>query len=90
MRKRGGVRIALSVAIALVAAAPARAASWLEMNFYLFGGPRYDAWLPACDNPLALARICPSGVNASARTSPLWPSKVFNGAPSGTLQRRTL
>ena len=55
---RGGriLATALSAAIALASAVPARAASWLEMNFYLFG-PRYDAWLPACDNPLALAKI---------------------------------
>jgi hypothetical protein len=58
MRKGGGISaMALSAAIALAAAMPARAASWLEMNFYLFNGPRYDAWLPACDNPLALAKI---------------------------------
>jgi hypothetical protein len=58
MRRRAGIlSILLSAAIALTASAPARAASWLEMNFYLFGGPRYDAWLPACDNPLALAKI---------------------------------
>jgi hypothetical protein len=58
MRKGVGIlSILLSAAIALTAAVPARAASWLEMNFYLFGGPRYDAWLPACDNPIALAKI---------------------------------
>ncbi|HLL27198.1 MAG TPA: hypothetical protein VKT73_06060 [Xanthobacteraceae bacterium] len=58
MKKSAGVLGAvLSAVLALTAAAPARAASWLEMNFYLFGGPRYDAWLPACDNPLALAKI---------------------------------
>ena len=26
------------------------------MNFGLIG-PRYDSWLPACDNPLVLAKI---------------------------------
>ena len=35
---------------------PAKSASWFEMNFGLLG-QRYDGWLPACDNPLALAKI---------------------------------
>ena len=34
----------------------AQAASWLEKNFWL-EGPRYDAVLPTCDDPSALARI---------------------------------
>jgi hypothetical protein len=46
----------LSGAIALFAIVPARAATWFEMNFGLIG-PRYDSWLPACDNPLVLAQI---------------------------------
>src|SRR5262245_29802412 len=41
---------------ALLASAPARAASWLEMNFYL-SGPRYDGVLPPCDYPAALGKI---------------------------------
>ncbi len=40
--------------IGLVAFTPARAASWLEKNFYL-SGPNYDGVLPACD--AALPRI---------------------------------
>jgi hypothetical protein len=44
------------IALTLVVAAPAQSASWLEMNFGLIG-PRYDSWLPACDNPIALAKI---------------------------------
>jgi hypothetical protein len=35
---------------------PAAAANWLEKNFYLFG-PRYDAVVPPCDWPSALAKI---------------------------------
>jgi hypothetical protein len=38
------------------AAAPARAANWLEMNFWL-SGPRYDGRVPPCDNTWALAKI---------------------------------
>jgi len=58
MRKGGGfLAVFLVTTVALAATAPARAASWLEMNSYLFGGSRYDGWLPTCDNPLALAKI---------------------------------
>jgi len=35
---------------------PAYAANWLEKNAYLIG-PRYDADLPSCDTPAALAKI---------------------------------
>jgi hypothetical protein len=35
----------------MAAAAPAKAASWLEMNFYL-SGPRYDGVLPPCEAAL--------------------------------------
>ena len=66
--------IALSAAIALTVAVPARAASWLEMNFYLFGGPRYDAWLPACDNPLALAKI---NVHFAIKEIRFWNPSLF-------------
>jgi hypothetical protein len=41
----------LILAAALMAAAPAKAASWLEMNFYL-SGPRYDGVLPPCEAAL--------------------------------------
>jgi hypothetical protein len=40
----------------LLASAPARSASWLEMNFYL-SGPRYDGVLPPCDYRPALDKI---------------------------------
>jgi hypothetical protein len=36
--------------------APARAANWFEMNFWL-SGPRYSGRLPACEDPMALAEI---------------------------------
>jgi hypothetical protein len=41
----------LILAAALMAVAPAKAASWLEMNFYL-SGPRYDGVLPPCEAAL--------------------------------------
>jgi hypothetical protein len=34
----------------------ASAANWFEMNFWL-SGPRYDAVLPACDDPAVLGKI---------------------------------
>jgi len=48
--------VALAVVLALLPADSARAASWLEMNFYL-SGPRYDGVLPPCDYREALKRI---------------------------------
>jgi hypothetical protein len=47
---------ALACALSLMAGAPARAASWLELNFYL-SGPRYEGVLPPCDYQRALDRI---------------------------------
>ncbi len=47
---------ALAAAFLVLAPGPARAASWLELNFYL-PGPRYDGVLPACDAPAALGTI---------------------------------
>jgi hypothetical protein len=44
------------VALGIAALSPARAASWLEKNFWL-SGPRYDRDMPACDYPAALDRI---------------------------------
>jgi hypothetical protein len=40
----------------LGASAPASAASLLELNFWL-SGPRYDAAVPLCDDPAALAKV---------------------------------
>jgi hypothetical protein len=53
------VRIACAaLALALGAGwlSQARAASWLEKNFWM-SGPRYDRSLPSCDYPAALDRI---------------------------------
>jgi hypothetical protein len=48
--------VALVAVLALLPANSARAASWLEENFYL-SGPRYDGVLPPCDYRAALKRI---------------------------------
>lgn len=51
----GGLRcrrlLAAVVFICLLVPAPARAANWLEMNFWL-SGPRYDGVVPGCDAAL--------------------------------------
>jgi hypothetical protein len=45
------------VALALLCvAAPAQAANWLEMNFWL-SGPRYSGRVPACEDSWALSTI---------------------------------
>jgi hypothetical protein len=45
-----------TVVLAIAWTAPAVAAGWLEKNFYL-NGPRYEADLPPCNAPAALATI---------------------------------
>lgn len=58
-RRRAAVGgLALAGALALMAAAlsPARAATWLEKNFWL-SGPNYDRDLPSCESHPALDRI---------------------------------
>ena len=49
--------VALGAALTVIACSTsAGAASWSEKNLYLIG-PRYDAVLPPCDEPSALATI---------------------------------
>jgi hypothetical protein len=48
--------MAVAAALAALTLENARAASWLEMDFYL-SGPRYEGALPPCDYPDALVRI---------------------------------
>ena len=48
--------VALASAFSVVSFSNARAASWLEKNFWL-SGPGYDRVMPACDYPPALDRI---------------------------------
>jgi len=47
---------AFAAALAALPAVPARAANWLELNFYL-AGPQYEGKLPPCDYRDALLRI---------------------------------
>ena len=42
--------------VAITSTLPARAANWLEKNFWL-SGPRYDGRLPGCEDSFALWRI---------------------------------
>ena len=48
--------VVVTALIELTRMAPARAASWLEMNFWL-SGPRYDALLPSCGDGWVLSTI---------------------------------
>ena len=50
------LNIALAVFLAAIAATPASAASFFELNFGLFG-PRYDALVPLCDDRGVLIQI---------------------------------
>jgi hypothetical protein len=52
------IRCALALAgmLACAWASPVTAASWLEQNFWL-SGPRYDAVVPACEDPAVLDKI---------------------------------
>lgn len=54
------------------ATAPARAASLFEKNFWL-EGPRYDAAVPACDDPAALGNI---QARFSAKEGTYWNSAL--------------
>jgi len=51
-----GVAIVLAVALSAVAIAQARAATWLEKNFWM-SGPEYTRDIPGCDYHPALDRI---------------------------------
>ena len=48
--------LALAISLAATSADTARAANWLEMNFWL-SGPRHDGILPSCDAEAALYKI---------------------------------
>jgi len=49
-------RLLASAVLLLACAAPASAASWIELNFGL-SGPRYDAVVPMCDTPAVIGQI---------------------------------
>jgi hypothetical protein len=56
MRWRSYALCALVCAWGLASLQTARAASWLEMNFWL-SGPRFEGVVPPCDYPDALSKI---------------------------------
>ena len=47
---------AFTAMLAALSGGSARAANWLEMNFYM-SGPHYEGILPPCDYPEALSKI---------------------------------
>jgi hypothetical protein len=53
--RRVAIGVAALVAV-MLAGVEARAASWLELNFWL-SGPRYDAIVPVCNDAGALGKI---------------------------------
>jgi len=65
-------RFALSALIVLACAAPAAAASWFELNFGL-SGPRYDAYVPLCDDRGVLGQI---SSKFSQKESVYWNSNL--------------
>ena len=69
-----GRRATLAGAFALtaMACAPATAAGLLEKNFWL-SGPRYDAVIPACEDPVALGKI---QARFSEKESRFWNSSL--------------
>jgi hypothetical protein len=56
MRCRTYIVCAFACVWAFALASSARAASWLEMNFWL-SGPRFEGVVPPCDYPDALSKI---------------------------------
>ena len=65
--------LALGLALASFAAAPADAASWLEKNFWL-SGPRYDNVVPVCEDPAVLSKIM---ARFAERERAFWQSALF-------------
>ena len=60
-----GTAFAIGASLA-ASIAPAQAAGWLERNFWL-SGPRYDAVVPLCEDPQALAKISSRFAEKEAR-----------------------
>jgi hypothetical protein len=63
----------LALALAGPGMTQADAASWLEKNFWM-SGPRYDAAVPACEDPWVLGKIM-SRFNEKERA--FWQSGLF-------------
>ena len=68
--------VALASALGVVSFSQARAASWLEKNFWL-SGPRYDRVMPACDYAPALDRII---ANFGTKEVRFWNSELRSSA----------
>lgn len=61
-----------SLLVIMAGSEKAKAANWLEKNFYL-SGPRYDGDLPACNTASALSTI---STNFRTRESRFWNSSL--------------
>ena len=66
------VRLAVAAFVVGVMTGPGQAANWFEMNTGL-GGPRYDATVPLCDEPLAIWKI---QHRFSVKESRFWTSSL--------------
>ena len=64
---------AAGLALAASATLPAHAANWLEKNFWL-SGPRYDAVVPACQDPAVLGKIM---ARFAEKERAFWQSSLF-------------
>jgi hypothetical protein len=64
--------VALAVWLGVSSFSPARAASWLEKNFWL-SGPRYDRDIPECTYQAALDRVA---WNFSSKEGRFWNSEL--------------
>lgn len=64
--------IALGLVLAGIFLTPARAANWLEKNFWL-SGPNYSRDMPACDYGPALGRIA---ANFHSKEARFWNSEL--------------
>jgi hypothetical protein len=73
MARCGGLKAALMALVICAWAGEARAANPFEMNFWL-SGPRYDAVLPACDNPAVLDKVSARFAEKERR---YWQSHLF-------------
>jgi hypothetical protein len=88
--------LAIAIGFAALSTGAARAANWLEMNFYL-SGPRYDGVLPTCDNGSALGKI---GSRFNEKENTFWNSGLaiqgfenirevaYRPGPANTIPRR--
>jgi hypothetical protein len=63
--------LALAAGVGMLTSAPALAANWLELNFWL-PGPRYDRALPECHAATALNAVA---VNFAQKEARFWPQQ---------------